>query len=102
MKTEDFDVDALFLAVAGARDYMVSIGDKPSAEKWTANSEHRLRMFEWVKGRYCEITGCKQWNFPFSVDGVVLAFLRIRKEGRSNPGEDAEYALFNQEKKDAS
>lgn len=97
MKTEDFDVEALFDAVRESRNHMVSIGEKPSAEKWSANSDHRNKLFEMVKCRYCGKTGCKPWNFPFSVDGVVLAFLRFRKEKQMGDDRDAEYSLFMQE-----
>lgn len=80
MRTDYFDVEALFNSVGEFRQSIVSRGDKPSAEKWTANSHYRNEMFMAVRSLYCKRTKCKPWNFPFSVDGVVNAFLRFRKE----------------------
>lgn len=90
MRTNDFDVEALFESVGEYRAKIVAAGDKPSAEKWTANTEHRNKIHREVRNLYCTKTGCKRWNFPFSVDGVVLAFLRYRKESKNRNATRAE------------
>lgn len=85
MKTKDFDTDALFEAVAHVISQIDEAAttklDRPGAEKWTSISFYRNQVFEWTRERYCHNTGCHKHNFPYSVDGVVVAYLRIRKDG---------------------
>src|SRR5690606_14808632 len=83
MKTKDCNGREFFLAVHDVFTENAAAGEsgghKAASERWTANSNFRRQLWERVRDRYCERTGCEKWCFWFSEDGVAEAYLRWRK-----------------------
>lgn len=80
MKTKDVSGPQLFLAVDDVRIELEKDGEGTGQEKWSYSEQYRRQLFNLVKHRYCERTGCKIHDFPFSVDAVSMANTRWRKE----------------------
>lgn len=90
MKVEDCKDHAFWMAVHSVfvdNHLRYENGDsihKAKSERWTSNSSYRKYLWENVRDRYCDMTGCKDWHFWYSEDGVAEAYLRMRKAGEQD------------------